>query len=123
MPSRNRRPHALRMLAVALLAGATGAAVSQDASQGGGDRAVSGRDSARSMDDTWIATRVKTELLASRGVSGLALNVETTNGVVSLTGELGSQSELDKAVQVARGVDGVVRVDTSGIRISADADR
>ncbi|MDH7453479.1 BON domain-containing protein [Luteimonas composti] len=75
------------------------------------------------MDDTWIATRVKTELLASRGVSGLALNVETTDGVASLTGELGSQSELDKAVQVARGVDGVVRVDTSGIRISADADR
>lgn len=73
------------------------------------------RDSERPVDDTWITTKVKSALLAERDVSGLALEVETVNGVVHLRGRVDDQAEADRAQQVARGIEGVERVDLAGI--------
>lgn len=82
----------------------------QSASQG---------DSSQPVNDTWITTKVKTELLAAEDVSGLDIKVETTNGVVKLSGRVDNQAQVDKAVSVARGVKGVSKVDSSGLSVGA----
>ncbi len=67
--------------------------------------------------DTWITTKVKADLLATKDVPGMELKVETVNGVVSLSGHVGTQAEADRAVALARGIEGVKRVDSSGITV------
>lgn len=57
-------------------------------------------------DDTAITARVKSALLAESNVSGLAINVETTNGVVRLTGNVDNQAQITKAEQVAAAAEG-----------------
>lgn len=98
-----------------LLAGAA-SANDPDAQDGGRDK-MTERESAQPVDDTWITTKVKADLLATRDVSGLEINVETVNGVVSLSGAVDTQAEADRATAVARGIKGVSRVDASGIRV------
>lgn len=66
-----------------------------------------------SMADTMITTKVKTELLAEPSLKSLDVNVETTNGTVMLSGFVPSQAEVDKAVDVARNVKGVNKVQSS----------
>lgn len=61
--------------------------------------------------DAAITTAVKTKFLAEPGVSGLNINVDTTNGVVTLKGTVKTKAEADKAMMIARqskGVKGVV---------------
>ena len=76
-------------------------------------------DSSQPVNDTWITTKVKTELLAAEDVSGLDIKVETTNGEVKLSGRVDNQAQIDKAVAVARKVKGVGKVDSSGLSIGA----
>src|SRR5690606_25957226 len=45
-----------------------------------------GQNSDQPVDDTWITTKVKSSLLAESEVSGLDINVDTLNGVVTLRG-------------------------------------
>lgn len=59
--------------------------------------------------DNWIGTKVKSQLLADEQVSGLNIKVVTENAEVFLMG-LVSGAEADKAVDIARHVEGVVRV-------------
>ena len=59
------------------------------------------------IDDTAITAQVKTQLLADESVKGMAVNVDTQNGVVTLSGQVAGGPERDKAVQVARSVSGV----------------
>jgi osmotically-inducible protein OsmY len=59
--------------------------------------------------DGWITTKVKTQLLADDDVSGLNIKVVTENAEVFLMG-LVKGPEADKAVDIARHVDGVARV-------------
>ena len=75
-----------------------------------------------SATDAWITTKVKTDLLATEGVSGTAINVDTRNGVVTLRGSVKSQAEADKAVSVAKGIKGVTSV-TSELKVSTVTDR
>ena len=62
------------------------------------------------LTDAAITSEVKTKFLAEPGVSGLAINVDTTNGVVTLKGTVKSKAEADKAVMIARNSKGVKRV-------------
>lgn len=59
--------------------------------------------------DSWISTKVKSQLLADEQVSGLNIRVITENQEVFLMGLVGGP-EADKAVDIARNVEGVVRV-------------
>jgi len=59
--------------------------------------------------DSWITTRVKSMLLADKEVSALNIRVVTENGEVFLMGIV-NELEANKAVEVARHVNGVVRV-------------
>jgi len=80
-------------------------------------------DSNEPVTDSWITTKVKSDLLASSKVPGTEVKVETVNGVVSLSGTVASQAEKDKAVTEARGIKGVKRVDAAQLKVNAAASR
>lgn len=62
------------------------------------------------LSDAAITSAVKTKFLAEPGVSGLKIDVDTNNGVVTLSGNVRSQAEAEKAVTIARNSAGVKRV-------------
>ncbi|MEI2795580.1 BON domain-containing protein [Pseudoxanthomonas sp. F11] len=76
-------------------------------------------DSSQPVTDTWITTKVKADLLATENVSGLDIKVETVDGVVTLTGAVPSQAQKDKAVQVAKQIKGVKRVEAGGLKLAS----
>lgn len=75
-------------------------------------------ESNQPVSDTWITTKVKTELLAAKDVSGLKIDVDTLNGVVSLSGKVDSQAQVAKAKEVAKNVQGVRSVDAKGLMVA-----
>jgi hyperosmotically inducible protein len=62
------------------------------------------------VDDSVITTKVKTAIFNDSSLKVNEINVETFKGVVQLSGFVRSQQDIDKAVQVARGVAGVKSV-------------
>ena len=65
----------------------------------------------RQVDDAAIKTAVKAKLAADVKLSTLTnIEVNSTNGVVTLAGQVNDSSERLYAEQVARTVDGVVRI-------------
>lgn len=67
--------------------------------------------------DTWITTKVKTALLADTDVAGLNIDVDTVNGVVTLSGRVDQQSQIEHATRIARDVKGVTEVQTTGLTV------
>jgi osmotically-inducible protein OsmY len=63
------------------------------------------------VDDVSITTKVKAELLDSKKVDGLDVNVDSKNGYVTLTGYASNATERTKAGALARDVKGVKGVD------------
>jgi len=63
------------------------------------------------VDDAWITTKVKSELIADSDTKAGNINVETSNGKVTLTGTAKTWQESDKAGQNARGTKGVTGVE------------
>ena len=72
------------------------------------------RDSARgageAITDASITAAVKTKMLADSTVSGLKIDVDTTEGVVTLIGNVASSAEKRKAMEIAKETDGVKSV-------------
>ncbi len=62
------------------------------------------------IDDSVITTKVKTAIFNEESLKVLEINVETFKGVVQLSGFVTSQSDINTAVSVARGVKGVKSV-------------
>ena len=69
--------------------------------------AACGKSVGETIDDATITARVKTALLNDPQVAGLKIDVDTTLGVVTMSGVVKSQSEAQRAVQLARGITGV----------------
>lgn len=65
------------------------------------------------VDDTVITTKVKSALLADSAIQSFDFQVETRNGTVQLSGFVDSQDQIDQALAIARGVDGVTEVENS----------
>ncbi len=63
--------------------------------------------------DSVITTKVKADLIKEPNLKSLDVHVATNNGVVNLSGFVPSQAEVDKAVDVARNVKGVSKVQSS----------
>lgn len=81
-----------------------------------GCTAMTGRQSpGAAVSDTSLTTRVKSSLLADSVVGALAIDVDTTEGVVSLNGITTTEQERQRAIQVARSVEGVRRVDARNL--------
>ena len=62
------------------------------------------------VDDGFITSKIKSKLLAHSKVKGLKIDVDTLEGEVTLTGIVGSTEEAETAIELARGVKGVVKV-------------
>ncbi|KVC48143.1 BON domain-containing protein [Burkholderia diffusa] len=69
--------------------------------------------------DTWITTKVKSELATTKGVKSTDISVKTVDGAVTLTGVLPSKTAVKKAVAVTRSIKGVKHVDASGLKAKA----
>jgi len=65
------------------------------------------------LTDAAVTTAVKTKFLADTAVSGLKIDVDTKDGVVTLNGMVATKAEADRAVTLARDSDGVKRVVTN----------
>lgn len=62
------------------------------------------------VDDSVITSKVKAEILHEDSLSSAEINVETFKGVVQLSGFVNSRDDINKAVNVAKGVSGVKSV-------------
>jgi hyperosmotically inducible protein len=61
--------------------------------------------------DAWLTTKVKVQLMAEPGLSPLAVNVDTRDGVVTLFGAVSTEQLKDRAAMQAKGVSGVKAVE------------
>ena len=85
------------------------------------DRPPSSREPARDtqdqsnarevVDDTLITTKVKTALLAEKGIDSARISVETEKGKVMLSGDVKSPDQRQMAEGLARKVAGVKEVE------------
>ncbi len=62
------------------------------------------------IDDTWITTKIRSKYFMDGDVQASRIEVATRNGVVTLTGTVGSKAAKDAAAQLARDTEGVRRV-------------
>jgi len=80
---------------------------------------------AERQDDAWITTSLQGRFYADDAVRGRDVNVSTQSGVVTLRGTVDSESARERAVAIARQVDGVtdvqdqLRVDTAAAATGA----
>jgi len=72
----------------------------------------------RYASDSWITTKVKSQLLDDSVAKGLDISVKTSNGVVALSGTVGSHDAIEHVADIARNVKGVKSVDASGLQAS-----
>lgn len=84
---------------------------SENAADRAGDKTRDAASTTRvAASDTAITTKVKAGLIKEPDLESLGIHVETEKGVVMLSGFVNSKAEADKAVKVAKGVDGVASV-------------
>jgi osmotically-inducible protein OsmY len=75
-----------------------------------GCQTLTGRSAGRNIDDASITAAVKSTLVADKAANLTRIDVDTTNGVVSLSGIVSSAEHRDRAAQLAGRVDGVRNV-------------
>lgn len=95
-----------QIVAPSMLDGA--AAKAEDSMEKAGDK----------ISDAAITTKIKAQMAADSQVSALDIKVNTEAGVVSLKGSVASNDIRDKAVAIARKVDGVKSVDSDGLKVA-----
>lgn len=101
-------------LATALCFGTSGGLALAAQSTSSGDHSSSVGEA---VSDTWITTKVKTELATTEDVKSTDISVDTKDGIVTLTGVLPSKIAVKKAVAAAESVKGVKDVDDSGLKV------
>ena len=74
------------------------------------------------MSDASTTASVKVQLMTNSEISGLAIDVDTKEDVVTLSGEVDSQAERELAGEIARNTSGVARVENQ-LMVSAGADQ
>lgn len=74
-------------------------------------------DAGQSIADGWITTKVKSTFMYSNNVSSSDISVSTTDGVVTLSGKLGSGAERALAIELAQNVRGVKSVEAKALEI------
>jgi osmotically-inducible protein OsmY len=65
------------------------------------------------IDDSVLTTKVKAALLEEKNLKSLDISVESTDGVVTLSGKVASSAQIKQAVDVAKHVKGVKDVHNS----------
>lgn len=116
------------ILAMMLIAGAMGtagtsmAAPEQTDSEGSFKQSVEGaaERAADYLSDTALTARVKTALTTESALGPFTVGVESTRGVVTLTGDVRSRAERKLAERIAADVEGVIAVHNA-VRVNEDA--
>lgn len=72
----------------------------------------------RVASDSWITTKVKSEITADSLTKGFDVSVTTTHGVVVLKGALANQAAIDRVKNLTEKVKGVKSVDTSSLTVA-----
>ena len=67
------------------------------------------------VDDAWITSKVKTQLLADTAVSGTMITVDTKANVVTLGGTAETAAARAKAIEIATATKGVTKVIADGL--------
>ena len=67
-------------------------------------------DTGAVVSDSWITTKVKSDLAVEKDVSATSIHVHTYEGVVTLSGNVSNQAEAERAVHIAREIKGVKSV-------------
>jgi hyperosmotically inducible protein len=75
--------------------------------------------SERVASDSWITTKVKSELLADSITKGSEVHVKTTHGVVVLKGALVNQDAIDHAKDIATKIEGVKSVNVTNLKVAS----
>lgn len=76
-------------------------------------------ESGDGIDDGWITTKVKSQLLADPGTKGLNIMVETHANIVHLSGVAATAASRELAISLARNTKGVRGVDATRLRIGS----
>jgi len=63
------------------------------------------------IDDSIVTAKIKSKLLADPDIKGFDLKVETHKGDVQLSGFVGNQAQIDRAIMITYSVEGVKNVD------------
>lgn len=109
-----------RNLMIAAMIAAFSAAAPMAMAQGDGQGT---KESAGSFaSDAVITTKVKAALLKEQATQSLSIKVKTVKGVVQLSGSADDSAQIDSAVRVARGIDGVQDV-RNDIQLKKTGDR
>jgi hyperosmotically inducible periplasmic protein len=67
--------------------------------------------------DTWITTKVKSDLLTEKGIPGSDIKVETNKGVVSLSSTVAiTEAQKKTAVAITKKIKGVKAVSADGLK-------
>lgn len=110
----------LRLLLILAIAGVlsagcattknTGVAVKAGATEAGQQVADKAEEAVAKVEDASITSAIKMKFANDPLVSASNINVDTTDGNVTLNGTVANQAELDRAMTLGRSVNGVNRV-------------
>ena len=67
-------------------------------------------EAGKAVDDAALTAKVKSALIAEPGLKALAIDVDTSGGVITLNGTVNNDDNRNKAVQLAQRVEGVKSV-------------
>jgi hypothetical protein len=70
------------------------------------------RSVGQTIDDAGVTAKVKTALAAAKDVSATSIDVDTVQGKVTLSGRVSNPAEAERALEVARSVEGVKAVES-----------
>ncbi len=71
------------------------------------------------LTNSYITSKVKSTLLAAKGVTSAGISVETTNGVVALSGHVPSATQQRRAVALTKKIKGVKSVEYKNLEVAA----
>lgn len=74
-------------------------------------------DAKHEVSDSWITTKVKSELFSDSLTKGFDVKVVTTKGVVVLSGKLPNEDAVKRAKELAEKVDGVKSVNADDLSV------
>lgn len=84
-----------------------------------GRTAAAAKAAGGDLADAWITAKVKSTFMYSSNVDGAGISVSTREGIVTLSGELASGAERALAIELAKNVRGVKRVQSAALSVTS----
>ncbi len=113
----NTKPVRTGLIVAALLGTCAAAYATSHDNTGTPGKAVSKAE--RVVSDSWITTKVKSEILANSLSKGFKVHVTTKHGAVALEGKLPNNDAVELVKMIAEKVQGVKSVDVSGLVVGS----